>query len=82
MTEQIDTDLNPSEISSVDDLPDDEQVDTGPVMSPSDIREAEFLAEIAPRNWLHSDGHEITIRECPQALERVARAQARVLQGG
>lgn len=48
-------------------------------MSPSDIREAEFLAEIAPGTWLHHDGREMQLRDCPQSLARVARARKREL---
>lgn len=83
MNEQhhIDTDLDPENIASIDDLPEDERPSVGALLSPSDIRAADVLGQIASNVWLYGRGEEVTeLRRCPKSLERVARARARGLR--
>lgn len=69
-----------TEAESVDDLPDEHQVDVGPPLTPSQICQAHLLAEIGDSAWIWSDGSRTELRRCPRALERVARSRVRAIR--
>lgn len=80
MNEQHHVDIDPTEIESLDDLPEEERPDVGPLLSPSDIRAADMLGQIKAGVWLYNRGGTTELRQCPESLQRVARARARELR--
>lgn len=57
---------------------DEVDVDVGPLLTPSEIRNAEVLERFAPGTWIWGDlEDQLELRHVPKSLERVAISRSR-----